>query len=465
MRQDINHFQIIRLEHKLRPEQVEVIRLIQTPLLELEHAIFQQLEQNPVLEFVPEDEIPQISDEIEEEEVKLEDLKFNKELIDFLSEDLPKFFAPSRDKEEKFNERFVYAPSLKEYLKSELRFTVSDEKEIEMGEFLIDSINERGFLEIDLADAARALSVNKEEIEKVLGIIQGFDPPGIGSRDTRECLLIQFKRMGKEESPEATIIRDFFEEFKKLQLETIATKLGLEYNKVKKMVSNIKKLNLYPTKSLWGDVSYVIPDVIVEENKDNKFRIIINESNIPFIKINFKYLDVLKHPENYDKKTINFIKEKAKSAFLFLRTLEMRRRTFKKIIEYIIDYQKEFLKKGVLYKKPLKLKEIASKVGVHESTVSRILKGVYIQTPRGVFDAKQLFSGGVGTINGKISREVIKEKIKIIIANEKKTDPFNDREIAEMLSKEGINIGVRTVAKYREELGIPPGRIRKKESF
>ncbi len=465
MRRDLNHFQILRLEHKLRPEQVQVIRLIQTPILELEHAIFQQLEQNPVLDFVPEDEISQISDEIEEEEVNSDDLELDEEFLDFLNEDLPTFFAPTRDREEKFKERFVYAPSLKEHLKSELRFTVSDEKEIEIGEFLIDSINERGFLDIDLADVSEALSVDKEKIEKVLGVIQGFDPPGIGSRDLKECLLIQLKRIGKEKSPEATIIKDFFNEFKKLQTDIIATKMGLELEKVKELISNIKKLNLYPTKSLWGDVSYVIPDVIVEEDKDNRFKIIINESNIPFMKINFKYLEVLKHPENYDKKTINFIKEKAKSAFLFLRTLEMRRKTFKKIIEYIIDRQREFLIKGVLYKKPLKLKEIASKVGVHESTVSRILKGVYIQTPRGVFNAKQLFSGGVGTVNGKISREVIKEKIKIIIANEKKAEPFNDREISEMLSKEGINIGIRTVTKYREELGIPPGRIRKKESF
>ena len=453
---DFSHKHILGVEQKLTPELVHLIKVIQTPRLEQISMIYQELQENPCLELSDFEEIHQDIDE--EEEIDIEEIAGEKDIARFIEEELPYYFEPTREEEEGLREQFVHQPTLKEHLDGELRLHVTDPDEIEIGEFIIEYIDEHGFLKASIQEISKATGASPEKVEKVLKIIQSFDPPGIAARDVREALIIQVKRMGMD-GLILRILEEAYDEFKKMNLQGIAKKLGVDIEEIRDAVEFIRSINPVPAKGRWGEVSYVVPHVIVEEDGDD-YRVILNEYDLPFIRISPVYLEMLKNPENYDKKTLEFVREKMRKAILFLRGLELSRETFRKIVEYIIERQKEFLKKGIMYKKPLRMREIAEAVGVHESTVSRKIQGVYIQTPRGVFRLKDLLSKGVG--EDELSRDMIKERIRLIIENERKERPLSDGEIAEILRREGISIGRRTVAKYRGELGIPPANIRRK---
>jgi len=452
---DFSHEHILGVAQKLSPEVVHLLKIIQTPRYEQISMIYQELQENPCLELSDFDEIHQDIDE--EEEIDIEEIVGEKDIARFVQEELPYYFEPTREEEE-LREQFVHQPTLKEHLDGELRLHVTEPDEIEIGEYIIEYIDEHGFFKASIQDIAKATGASPEKVEKVLKIIQSFDPPGIAARDVREALIIQVKRMGMD-GLILRILEEAYDKFKKMDLQGIAKKLRVDIAEIRDAVEFIKSINPVPAKGRWGEVSYVVPHVIVEEDGDD-YRVILNEYDLPFIRISPVYLEMLRNPENYDEKTLEFVREKMRKAILFLRGLELSRETFRRIVEYIIKRQKEFLRKGIMYKQPLRMREIAKAVGVHESTVSRKVQGVYIQTPRGVFRLKDLLSKGVG--ENELSRDVIKERIRLIIENERKERPLSDGEIAEILKREGISIGRRTVAKYRGELGIPPANIRRK---
>jgi len=452
---DFSHEHILGVAQKLSPEVVHLLKIIQTPRYEQISMIYQELQENPCLELSDFDEIHQDIDE--EEEIDIEEIVGEKDIARFVQEELPYYFEPTREEEE-LREQFVHQPTLKEHLDGELRLHVTEPDEIEIGEYIIEYIDEHGFFKASIQDIAKATGASPEKVEKVLKTIQSFDPPGIAARDVREALIIQVKRMGMD-GLILRILEEAYDKFKKMDLQGIAKKLRVDIAEIRDAVEFIKSINPVPAKGRWGEVSYVVPHVIVEEDGDD-YRVILNEYDLPFIRISPVYLEMLRNPENYDEKTLEFVREKMRKAILFLRGLELSRETFRRIVEYIIERQKEFLRKGIMYKQPLRMREIAKAVGVHESTVSRKIQGVYIQTPRGVFRLKDLLSKGVG--ENELSRDVIKERIRLIIENERKERPLSDGEIAEILKREGISVGRRTVAKYRGEMGIPPANIRRK---
>ena len=452
---DFSHEHILGVAQKLSPEVVHLLKIIQTPRYEQISMIYQELQENPCLELSDFDEIHQDIDE--EEEIDIEEIVGEKDIARFVQEELPYYFEPTREEEE-LREQFVHQPTLKEHLDGELRLHVTEPDEIEIGEYIIEYIDEHGFFKASIQDIAKATGASPEKVEKVLKTIQSFDPPGIAARDVREALIIQVKRMGMD-GLILRILEEAYDKFKKMDLQGIAKKLRVDIAEIRDAVEFIKSINPVPAKGRWGEVSYVVPHVIVEEDGDD-YRVILNEYDLPFIRISPVYLEMLRNPENYDEKTLEFVREKMRKAILFLRGLELSRETFRRIVEYIIERQKEFLRKGIMYKQPLRMREIAKAVGVHESTVSRKIQGVYIQTPRGVFRLKDLLSKGVG--ENELSRDMIKERIRLIIENERKERPLSDGEIAEILKREGISVGRRTVAKYRGEMGIPPANIRRK---
>lgn len=451
----------LKQEQKLTPRQVLQIRITQIPRLELEHLLYQELELNPMLEFREDDELnesPYETDKDREEQSEKEQL--DEKLKEFFEEDFPSYFAPT-DLKEQPEKQTPYVSTFAEDLKSELRLEHSEPETIRIGEYLIDSLNNDGFLDIPLEFTTEYLGVNKEKIEKVLNIIQGFDPPGIAARDSQESLSIQMKRNPLKWKLELKIIEDYWDYYKKNDADKISNGLNIDKKKVREALNNIRKLTPHPTNSDFGEIRYVIPNVFVSKKGEN-YEVAINEPNLPFFRLNTRYLHILQSPGDYDKKTVMFMKKWMDRAIFVLRCLHTRKKNFGSVINYIISKQKDFLKKGILFMKPLRLTDIAKATNLSESTISRYIKDTYIQTPRGVFHLKYLLSGGIQINAGAISTNVIREKIKRMIDKEGKT-PLTDREIADILKKEGIDISRRTVDKYRNQMGISSSRERKRE--
>ncbi|MEO0292950.1 MAG: RNA polymerase factor sigma-54 [candidate division WOR-3 bacterium] len=452
----------LRLEQKLSPLQVLMIKILQCPHLELKDLIRQEIERNPLL-IMPEEEIPERI-EIEEppssEDEESTEKLLNKELRDFFKEDFINYFTPSEE-EESEGLQIPYVSTPYEELKMDLRMELSDEKLIEVGEYIIDSLNDNGFLDIPLPTIAEYFNIPEKDVEKVLKIIQDCAPPGIGARNEREAIRLYLERNYEDPKLELTIVNDFWEEYKKKEIKKIATKLNISLEEVKNAIKKIGKITPRLLGSSFGEVNYVIPSIIVEK-EDKELKISINEPELPFFRLNPKYIEILQAPEKFDKKTIKFVEKWMERIRIILQTLELRKKNFRKVIEYILNTQKEFIEKGVMYMKPLSLKKIAENTNLSESTISRYIKDTYIQTPKGVFPIKYLLSGGLKTETQSISTNLIREKIKRMIESEG-SKKLSDIEIKKELEKEGININRRTVAKYRTQMGIPPKSKRKKE--
>ncbi|MCK4420455.1 RNA polymerase factor sigma-54 [candidate division WOR-3 bacterium] len=443
---------------KVTPMQLLQRMLIQIPRLELEHLLYQELESNPMLEFIEDEEVYETQDA--KEEVEKEDL-LSEELKKFFAEDFSTYFTSTEIREQP-ESQIPYIPTLTEHLRGELKLETSDPTIIKVGEYIIDSLSKEGFLKIPLEDISEHFEIEIGKAEEILKIIQTFDPPGIGARNLKESIQLQMEREPKKWSLEHKIIEKCWDEYEKKDIDKISIELNINSKKIKKALSNIKNINPLPSSSNYGEIRYVIPSIIINK-KGKGFEISINEPNLPSMRLNIKYLNIIKSPKDYDRKTVKFVKDWMNRSLFFLRCLEMRKRNFRSVINYIIDQQKDFLEKGILFMKPLNLFDIAEATNLSESTISRYIKDTYIQTPRGVFHLKYLLSGGIPWKGGKISTNVIREKIKQMIKIESK-DTFTDEDIAGILAKEGINISRRTVGKYRKQLGILSSIKRKKEN-
>lgn len=452
MKKEISQENLIKIEQRLTPEQVLILHILQTPKLELIENINNELEQNPSLLDIDFEE----SQEIEETEI--EDLDFEKELKEIIKEDFLTYFEPERD-----DDRFFEIPAskltLKEYLKQELAFLTSEEEILQIGEYIIESLDEHGFLEYETEDIARDLQTDIENVIKTLNLIRDIEPGGFGLKGTKEFLIYQIRIKYLDEICE-TIVRDYYNELLKNDFNAIAKKLDKNVEYIKKQIKEIKNLKPFPNNHDFGEVEYIIPDVFVEI-ENNELKISINETELPFLFINPKHIEIIKNEEKYDKETISFIKEKVKKGLLFIKGLEMRRRVFKRLIEFILNEQKDFITKGEEYKKPLRFKDVSEKLNINLSTCSRILKDIYVQVNCKVYNIKEFFS--LPSKNKEdLSRDSMKIMIKKIISEEK--DPLKDTQIVKKLQEMGINITRRTVTKYREEMNIPPYNIRRRNN-
>jgi RNA polymerase sigma-54 factor len=451
--------QNLKLEQKMSPLQVLMIKITQCPRLELQRMIYQEIEANPMLSLYEEDEFPEVPEPSSSEEESEEDL-LDKELKDFFEEDFPTYFVPTDL--EKFERRQIpYTSPLSEQLKTDLHMELSDEKLIEVGEYMIDSLTDEGFLDTPLPTIAEFFGIPENDVEEVLKIIQDCAPPGIAARNIRESIKLHLERKAEKSELELKIVNDFWEEYKNKEVEKISREMGINEENIKNAIINIGKINPHPTGRDFGRIEYVTPSVIVEK-KGEELKISISEPELPFFRLNSRYLKVLQAPKNYDKKTVKFVEKWMERAKFILQSLEMRKNNFRKVMEYIINLQKDFFYKGVMHMNPLTLKKIAKATDLSESTISRYIKDTYVQSPKGVFHIKHLLSGGVKVKEENISTNTIREKIKRMIESEG-SDRLSDIKIKEELEKEGINITRRTVAKYRNQMGIPPKAKRKKE--
>lgn len=482
----------------MTPRLQQALKLLQMPMIELQQVLKQETLQNPLLEEVEDQEAEMDEERSEEEESEEEETQQSEEqetktqelepegVPDEVKKEQVEFddyfessfgagdgFANEEERED-FVERVPVAKqSFSEYLMNQLRLATNDERTLAIGEYIIGSLDESGYLTCSLEEVAETFRVGEpgdeeakrkriEEAEKVLKIIQSFDPPGVGARNLRECLLIQLEARGLQDSLAARIVRDHFEEFKQKKYLDISKELHASLREIQDQVKVIGSLNPKPGLDIAAEEpKYVIPDLIVERVGD-KYLVSLNDHNVPRLRISQSYREELSQNAELDERTRDFIQASLKNAKWLIQTIEQRRRTMIKVMEAIVEEQRDFFDRGAAFLKPLTLQQVAAKIGMHESTVSRVTTNKYVQTPRGVFELKYFFSSALSTEQGEeVSAKSAKMKIKVIIEKEDPKRPLSDQKIADILKKDGLIIARRTVAKYREQLGILPARHRK----
>lgn len=478
----------------MTPKLQQAIKILQMPRLELAQYMTQQLVENIFLEEIYEEIEEQSEEEIESKEDEgTDDTDSNVDLETGFPEtdspeenDLPEvditddnfgdidwkeYFQDSSIENSEWEEpveddRQNNSPalekSLQDHLLGQLRMSDISEKDYKIGEAIIGEINDDGYLSEDIKELAEESGYEVADVERILRIIQGFEPTGVGARDIKECLLIQLKQLNLEGStPYRIIEEDYMKDLGANKYPQIAKSLGVDIELVNKAINIISSLEPKPGRQ-FGSVrnENIIPDVFIEKI-DGKYTVKMNDFG-PGLKISPYYRNILTSGEPLQDDAKRFIQSQLESASWFLESLERRRKTIHKVTEAIFDVQKDFLEKGSKYLKPLIGRDVADVVGIHEGTVSRVVNNRYVQTPRGIFELKYFFSSGISTDDGQMASSTsVREIIKNVIDEEDHKNPLSDNDIEIALKKKGLNIARRTVQKYRNELNIEPSNKRK----
>jgi len=459
--------QRLYLQQKQSPQQVLLSSLLQLPVLRLEQRIKQELELNPLLEEDLEiEEVVDMNEEIEEkeeseeEEPEEEEIDWDEILND---EDNFEIKAPRERPDEEQNRIEPSPVTFMDHLMDQLYLAPLDEKGKEIGEYILWCLDDDGYLVCDIELIAEHFETTPEEVEKVLEVIQKFDPPGIAARNLQECLLIQLREKKEKDELAIRMVSEYFEDFTNKRFEKIAKKLEVPLDEVKRIMDFVSKLNPKPGYRYVSEAeNYIIPDVIVKK-EDGKFTISLNDYNIPRLRINNTYKNLLRDKKNVSKDTRDYIRQKLESARWLINSIYQRRSTILRVMESILNHQRAFFEKGKEYLRPMILKDVAEEVGLDISTVSRVTSGKYVQTDFGIFELKYFFSERLETDSGEsVSNKLIKSRIKEIIEKEDPKKPYNDQKISEMLKEDGYRVARRTVAKYREQMMIPVARLRRK---
>ncbi len=478
----------------LTPQLYQAINILQLNLVELKNLIDEELVNNPLLEAKQEtDSITEKANQDENTLTQTEQPNERREENDFddwLSYIKEKEYRPLPDrplaeKENRYENFIYYKESLQDYLLVQLGATVSSDIDYKIGEYLIGNIDDDGYLTIGPDDVSLDLNIKRNKIEKILSLIQSFEPSGVGARSLKECLLLQAKYLNINDIRIEKIIKNHLNNLARKSYLKIAKDLQISVSEVQSLADVIKKsFDPKPGRGVGNlkEVKYILPDLIIMRKTGGGYRVILNDIYLPQVRINTQYKKILETGNNispYDegkliKKRITsdhktkdakkYIEEKLNSAKWLIKGIEQRKRTIYRIVETLIEYQKDFLDKGILFIKPLTLREVADRLGIHESTVSRAIHNKIVQTPRGLLKMKFLFSKGVDKKSGDtVSTDKVKKLIKEYINNENCLKPWSDQKLADLLyEKGGVNISRRTVAKYREILKIPSSNLRKR---
>lgn len=445
--QDI--YQVQQQKLLMTPELRQAIAILQMSTLELAEHIQKELEENPFLE---EKELEEV---VEPKEEKDNDTSKIEEWLEYYNDRDIGYTVKDVDEEKSFENYVTKTPSLYEHLEFQLRLNVCDSQLLEIGLYLIGNIDGHGYLCIDLADVAKEFHVSSNRVKEVLEIIQSFTPYGIGTCNLSDCLLLQLRNYEQESDLAKAIIKDYLPELAKSRLNKIASALSVTVQEVQEVADLIRTLDPKPGLQYSTDeVKYIMPDIFVEKI-DGEYVVVVNDYQFPRLLINKSYEKVLKQSDNVSEETKKYMEDKIGSAMWLLKSIEQRRMTLYKVASCIVEIQRDFLDKGIKYLKPLNLRQVAEIVDVHESTVSRATTNKYMETPQGLFELKYFFSTGVGDCeDDKVSSKSIKHIIEEIIAKEDTAKPLSDEAIAKILKEKDIKISRRTVAKYRQELGI-----------
>lgn len=488
-----------RQELKLSPQQIQLMKLLQLPIIELEQRIKEEIEANPALEESHENDdyednepITEDTDNGENDDYNDEEVDFSKDdefdITDYLQdEDIDDYsyklqannYSPDDDP---YEAPIVNEETFQDYLNQQLAYRDLTEKQREIGQYIIGNLDDNGYLSrsvpniVDDMLFTMNVSTTEEEVAEVLRIVQELDPPGIAARDLQECLLIQLKRHQednpfKDYSLSIAIIKDFFEEFTRKHYDKIAKKMEVSNRELKPALDEILKLNPKPADASTSgtkNIHYITPDFFVFV-RDGKVELSLDGRNTPELHVSKSYIKML---EDFSKskdtrqmqEAVQFVKQKIDSAKWFIDAINQRQNTLYVTMKAIVDIQEEYFLTGDETKlKPMILKDVADKVGLDISTISRVANSKYVQTPYGTHLLKFFFSEGITNEEGEeVSTREIKKILKDSVDSEDKANPMTDEQLMFVLKDKGYPIARRTVAKYREQLGIPVGRMRKK---
>jgi RNA polymerase sigma-54 factor len=492
MRPGLSQSTQLKQELKINPRLYQAMDLLYMPLLDLQQHLKQELLNNPFLDMVEPEEDEEEGDETVDENVEVSDEqkpdeeKVANDEIDWEEILLDGFDAGGR--REEHEEREYYEPvtvdsrNLADHLIDQITLLDLTPRQQFLADEFVGNINEDGYLACPLEQIKN--SVNEEvvraaeavdhdiddlplytetEIADMLAIIQNLDPPGVGARDLRECLMLQLKEAGLEQSVPFRLVRDCFDELINHRWSEISKRFGISPSDVQKAADEIKKLDPKPG-LVYSDASdnYIIPDLIVDKI-DGKYHVFLNDANLPRLKLSRAYQEIARDKKKFEGESKEFISSKLNSANWMIQAIEQRRQTMLKVMNYIVDRQREFFEKGVQYLKPLTLREVAEVINMHESTVSRVTNEKFVQTPRGVLPLKFFFSSGLSTTAGEdVSARGIKAQIEKLVSEEDPKHPLTDQAIVNILKEGGVQIARRTVAKYRDQLGVLSARMRKR---
>jgi RNA polymerase sigma-54 factor len=484
----------LRQELKVNPRLYQAMDLLYMPLLDLQQHLKQELLTNPFLDLVePEDEddesadadeVPEAQDLTEPETaVEAEPEKTGDDDVDWEAVLLDGFETGGQREEHEQHEWYepvtVDTKHLSDHLTEQLSLIEMSPREAILADEFAGNISDDGYLSCPLEEIQRGLNewlaaeaeerdaevvpFSDAEMQAMLAIIQELDPPGVGARNLRECLLLQLRAAGQRESLAYRLVEESFEELISHRWSELSKRFGISPQDVQRAADEIAKLDPKPGLRYGaGGDNYIIPDLVVDKI-DQAYHIFLNDGNLPRLKLSRAYQELARDKKKFDTESKDFIANKLNSAHWMIQAIEQRRQTMLKVMHYIVDRQRDFFERGVQALRPLTLREVAEAVGMHESTVSRVTNEKFVQTPRGVLPLKFFFSSGLATSDGDdVSARGIKDQIQKLVSGEDTKHPLTDQAIVEILQQTGVQIARRTVAKYREQLGVLPARMRKR---
>lgn len=457
----------------LAPQLRQSLEFLQVPILELRTLIQRELQQNPLLEEKPPDAA---TVEIEPGAAEVDDAKelnFKEEfeILSRIDEEWYRYFTQqheylpydaTRDKKRNFFlESRIQEESLQDHLHQQLLLAGLSEADRRIGELIIGSINDDGYLVQELEELAASSGADPAHLRDLLAVIQDFDPVGVGSRTLKDCLLLQLERLGQGHSLAAAIVTDHLEHLGQKHYKEIAQALKTTLVAVHQAAKVIATLEPKPGRAYTTEAAtYILPDVMVQK-AEGPYRVILNDADLPRLRINRQYRNFLQDPSKGEDVKM-YVRERIRSGIFLIKSIYQRQQTLYKVASEIVRVQTEFLDAGIAHLKPLTMSEVAQRVGLHETTVCRCIANKYMQTPLGVFEMKYFFTPGLKTENGQtVSNKTVQDMIAALVSEEDPDKPLSDQELVEQLKAKGIQIARRTVAKYRVVLKIAPSHLRK----
>ena len=461
----------------------QAIQLLQLSTLELQEVVQKELLENPLLEEMPVDgaETPEAGEAAPSTEAEAapaptvepitadppptaerqtDDLPFDPIAVMFDEPEERSLVAQEEREDLPFENMVRSVSSLADHLEEQLRFATEDAAARRIGAEIIGNLDEDGYLRAELGEVAQRCAATPEDVERVLTeVIQKFDPIGVGARTIAECLLLQLRSNAPVDPVSVEIVEHYFEDLSRRRYADIARALKLSVDRIMESVEEIMALEPKPGRRFGGnDSRYIVPDVFVYK-LGNDYTVVLNEEGIPRLRVNSLYRSLLRSSGDEARQ---YVEQKLRSALWLIKSVDQRQRTLRKVTQSIVKFQREFLDKGLPYLRPLSLRDVGEDISMHESTISRVTTNKYVETPQGLFELKFFFHSGIASGDGEMVSSVsVKKMIQDLLGNEDATKPLSDQEVAGILKGRGLTIARRTVAKYREELGILPSHQRR----